>query len=91
MVSYLTGASFVSRIENMRMPIFGKILRSRQFIAVDREGGAAGVKAEIQRRVDDARYPPVGIFPEGTTLNGTALISLGQVRSLQGLQCSRLW
>jgi len=33
------------------------------------------VKQEIQNHVEDTRYPPTAIFPEGTTLNGTALIS----------------
>ena len=73
---YFSGSTFVSRAENARIPIFGSVIRGLQSVLVDRDnsGSRDSVVQEICRRATDADWPQLGIFPEGTTVNGSALL-----------------
>jgi len=64
---------FVSKVEVKKIPIIGWYSQCWQCLYVDRtvEGGVTSL---IQKRASDYRYPPVVIFPEGTTTNGKFLI-----------------
>ena len=72
----ISGATFVSAVENARLPVIGTIMRGLQTIVVVRgsTGSRDNVLFEIDRRAKDNRFPRIGIFPEGTTTNGTSLI-----------------
>ena len=70
--------SIVSRSTNIKIPIVGYIFRLMQPILVTREDDTKKESTidEIKRRASSANeWPQVFIFPEGTTTNGSCLIS----------------
>lgn len=74
---HLCGATFVSRSENVRIPIFGSVIKGLQSIVVNRDEASSrdAVSNEIKRRATDAEaWPTTGIFPEGTVSNGKFLL-----------------
>eukprot|EP00667_Euglena_gracilis_P005935 EG_transcript_5975 len=70
-------ASFVSRKENEALPVVYAALKAFQCISVDRAdpNSRKAVAEAIQRRATTPGWPPVIIFPEGTTGNGTGLMA----------------
>ena len=69
--------TFVSRVENAKLPLIGPGIRLIQPIFVTREakGSRQTVVKEIKRRAADPSWPAVAMFPEGTCTNGQALIT----------------
>lgn len=73
--------SFLSKKEVSNIPLFGAAAKAFQCIFVDRESNENKheVRDAIRERGDNIKagknYPPIVIFPEGTTSNGTHLIS----------------
>ena len=75
----------VSRTENLRVPLLGKILRFAQTVAVSREDPESRQRAkqEIIRRAESKEeqeegkggWPQLMIFPEGSTSNRRALMT----------------
>ena len=70
-----TFPSFVSRIENLSIPLFPGIVRAVDGIIVDRsnKSNKNGALDEIKRRALDPTAPQVMIFPEGTCGNSNVL------------------
>ncbi|CAD8051756.1 unnamed protein product [Paramecium sonneborni] len=72
--------SFMSKVSVSKYPFFGWITTSLKSIYVDRENEESRHKcvADLAERVKQINqgqlYPPVIIFPEGTTTNGECLI-----------------
>jgi len=71
--------AFVSKTAVLRYPIIGNVIMALQSITVDRnsEDSKKAATEEIQARsVGNKKglYPPILIFPEGTTSNGKGLI-----------------
>lgn len=75
--AYRLRSAAVSRSENLRIPVVGAITTALRCIFVDRTSPAsrAATVAEIRRRANDPAFPPLLVFPEGTTTNGRAIIS----------------
>lgn len=74
---YFAKATFVSRAENLKIPVFGTVLRGLQTISVNRDEAASrdAVPNEIKRRAQDTNdWPVTGLFPEGTVSNGKFLL-----------------
>lgn len=73
---YLSGATFVSRYENVKIPIFGTVIKGLQSIVVNREEASSrdAVSNEIRRRATEPGWPVTGIFPEGTVSSGNFLL-----------------
>uniref|UniRef100_A0A7S3NR94 EF-hand domain-containing protein n=1 Tax=Aureoumbra lagunensis TaxID=44058 RepID=A0A7S3NR94_9STRA len=76
----VTRATPVASADFARLPGLGPVGRLYQLVWLDRsnvESRQAAVDAIRQRTVgaDKDKWPPVLVFPEGTTLNGRALIS----------------
>lgn len=69
-------ASPVAAKEHVSIPIVGKIVAAMQTIRVDRFSANSRTETldAIKSRAGDSSAPPVLIFPEGTTTNGSALI-----------------
>ena len=67
--------SFVSRIENLNVPLFPGLAKASQAILVDRSQQASRgmTMKEIQRRAKDPNAAQLMIFPEGTCDNQKAL------------------
>ena len=67
----------VSKADNKDLPIFGPLAKSFQFIFVDRgdKNSRSKTAAEISKRAADSNWVQTIIFPEGTTTNGTAVIT----------------
>ena len=76
--------SFISKIGVLNAPFVGTLLRSCRGIPVNRAKAGAGTAAEITRRAKSLNEPPVAIFPEGTTTNGTAVGSFHKSAFLAG-------
>ena len=70
-----TFPSFVSRIENLSIPLFPGIVRAVDAILVDRssKNNRNGALDEIKRRALDPTAPQVMVFPEGTCGNSNVL------------------
>ncbi|XP_078500941.1 lysophospholipid acyltransferase LPCAT4 [Lissotriton helveticus] len=69
--------SVVSRVENLKIPVIGALLRFNQSILVSRHDPASRKKVveEVKRRAtSNGRWPQVLFFPEGTTSNGQVLL-----------------
>lgn len=69
--------SVVAKDDVADMFLFGNILKCIQAIFVDRSDKDAklSVLNEMKRRVSKPGFPPILIFPEGTTTNQSTLIS----------------
>ncbi|MAJ97020.1 MAG: hypothetical protein CMI56_00200 [Parcubacteria group bacterium] len=74
-VGYLYNACGVSKIENSRVPLFGKALRALQTIMVDRgsQQSREETKKCLIRRARETSWPQTLIFPEGTCSNRSTL------------------
>jgi lysophosphatidylcholine acyltransferase / lyso-PAF acetyltransferase len=73
---HLCGATFVSRHENVKIPVFGTCIKGLQSIVVNRDEATSrdAVTNEIRRRATEPGWPVTGIFPEGTVSNGKFLL-----------------
>ena len=74
---YKTGGCFISAIENRKIPFLGSILDGTQAIFVDRNNPLSREQTlnEIRRRAKDVeQWPPLVIFPEGTSHSGKSLL-----------------
>lgn len=76
--------SFISKVGVLNAPFVGTLLRSCRGIAVNRSKTGAGTASEIIRRAKSLNEPPVAIFPEGTTTNGTVIASFHKSAFLAG-------
>ena len=67
--------SFVSRVENLSIPLFTGIVHAVDAILVDRKASSSrgGALDEIRRRVLNPKAPQVMIYPEGTCGNSNTL------------------
>eukprot|EP00667_Euglena_gracilis_P006144 EG_transcript_6196 len=67
--------SFVSRMENLGIPLFAGVIRASNAILVDRSDEDSKTKTlqEIVRRAKDPAAPQVMIFPEGSCNNQQCL------------------
>jgi hypothetical protein len=67
--------SFVSRIENMAIPMFGGLVRATQAIVVDRSQSTSRTKTldEIRHRAQNPHANRLFLFPEGTCDNHQVL------------------
>lgn len=65
---------FVSKVGMLGTPVLGTLLRASRGVVVRRSTPGEGTAQQIARQVNDPAEPPMAIFPEGTTTNGTALI-----------------
>lgn len=71
-----TGASAVTTVENSRLPLLCRIVRGLECIVVDRKAsGAQDRVLEAIRERATSCTRPILIFPEGTTVNQTSVIS----------------
>uniref|UniRef100_A0A7S4N6S9 EF-hand domain-containing protein n=1 Tax=Odontella aurita TaxID=265563 RepID=A0A7S4N6S9_9STRA len=76
-----TGGMPVSKIENMSLPFFGAVAKLFLPILVDRNDDnsrkavAAEIESRARRAADGTFRGPVFLFPEGTTTNGTSVIT----------------
>uniref|UniRef100_A0A8C5QSE7 Lysophosphatidylcholine acyltransferase 4 n=1 Tax=Leptobrachium leishanense TaxID=445787 RepID=A0A8C5QSE7_9ANUR len=69
--------SVVSRVENLKIPVIGALLRFNQSIMVSRHDPASRKKVveEVKRRAtSDGGWPQLLFFPEGTNGNGQVLL-----------------
>lgn len=71
----LKAPCYILKKELLKLPLFGRYLRSMAMIAIDRSGGASALKAMLQETINRAHAGrPVIIFPEGTrTLPGQSV------------------
>lgn len=76
--------SFISKVGVLNAPFVGTLLRSCRGIAVNRSKSGSGTSGEIIRRAKSLNEPPVAIFPEGTTTNGTVVASFHKSAFLAG-------
>lgn len=70
-------ACYVMKIELLRIPLFGSMIRPSGMIPIDRDGGAAAMRAlmrEGMRAARDGRQ--IVIFPEGTRGEPGQLLTL---------------
>ena len=78
LTAVLSAPSFLARSEGLeRLPMYSTILRAMQLVFVDRTSPASRTfaAAETSRRLLTDQFPPLVVFPEGTTNNGaTALL-----------------
>lgn len=74
---YLHSPSFIVASTNYKIPLIGTAITAAQQVRVDRDNtqNRTQVQDEIIRRANDPAWPQVAIFPEGTTTNGSAVIS----------------
>jgi len=82
--------SSVSRIENAKIPFFGRIIRLIQSIYVSRQGSSHNkhlVIEEIKKRAaaPDNDWSQLLLFPEGTTTNRSCLITFKPGAFIPGL------
>lgn len=78
------GCCFVSKSSNRNLPLIGLIADCMQSIWVDREhsratgDGSAGSTTDliVERMNHAGDWPPLGMFPEGTTTNGRVMIHM---------------
>jgi lysophosphatidylcholine acyltransferase/lyso-PAF acetyltransferase len=86
---YAFAPAFVAKREVLSLPFVGTIAAAMQSIFVDRERTQTGGTAELIRKrvtsVDAAAYPPLVLFPEGTTSNGDALLKFHSGAFLSGV------
>jgi 1-acyl-sn-glycerol-3-phosphate acyltransferase len=70
------GCLFVAKAEVKNMALLGSSAQAIQCIFVDRaaKDSRKATLEEIVRKSKNDLFPPVGIFPEGTTTNGKCLI-----------------
>ena len=76
--SYRWLPSFVAKRDIQNMPLIGWFAEILNSVFVDRHADAktkAEYKARIEDIAEDAKAPPVLIFPEGTCTNGKSLIT----------------
>ncbi|MBQ2634016.1 MAG: 1-acyl-sn-glycerol-3-phosphate acyltransferase [Oscillospiraceae bacterium] len=82
--------AFVSKPENLRIPVVGRILHRDRVMAIDRENDRAALKT-ILFAVDLIRRgaSSVGIFPEGTRSSGAELLPFrnGAFKIAQRARC----
>jgi len=67
----------ISRLENLKVPFLGNLLRLSQAVLIDRDDPDSRSKTskEIMRRVtSDEPWQQFLVFPEGTVTNGKALL-----------------
>mmetsp|Transcript_23659 Transcript_23659/g.49280 ORF Transcript_23659/g.49280 Transcript_23659/m.49280 type:complete len:580 (+) Transcript_23659:199-1938(+) len=71
-----TGACPVSASSNMRLPLFGNLIKMFQPILVDRNKKDNSLVANKikERATSEGKWPQTVLFPEGTCTNGKALI-----------------
>eukprot|EP00759_Apiculatamorpha_spiralis_P007762 PhF_6_TR14927/c0_g1_i2/m.23343/K13510/LPCAT1_2; lysophosphatidylcholine acyltransferase / lyso-PAF acetyltransferase len=76
-MGYANGPTFVGKSEIQDVPLVGAIFKALQCIPVNRtdKESRSKVAKEIVRRAESGVWPPIIIFPEGTTTNQQALIS----------------
>jgi lysophosphatidylcholine acyltransferase/lyso-PAF acetyltransferase len=86
---YAFAPAFVAKKEVLRLPFVGTIAAAMQSIFVDRERSRTGGTAELIRMrltsADANAYPPLVLFPEGTTSNGDALLRFHSGAFLSGV------
>lgn len=72
---------FMAKREIADWPIIGWIVRCKQGVFVKREDRTnkdavlAGIKERVRQVQSGQHYPPMVIFPEGTTTNGSAVMT----------------
>jgi lysophosphatidylcholine acyltransferase / lyso-PAF acetyltransferase len=77
---YFDCPSFLSKEENSRLPIVAQVANSIQSLYLKRgdskENRAKSIQAIQQRQIDaeQGKFPPLLIFPEGATTNGSCLL-----------------
>lgn len=69
--------AFVSRVENLTLPLFRGLVAATDAIVVDRDAASSRNKTlqEIERRAKDPEAAQLMIFPEGTCSNQLALFT----------------
>ena len=84
---WLYSCSFVAAEFVRTKPVLRKVAKLDMVVIVNRLKGGhlEEVKKMIRRRVDDKRYPPVALFPEGSTSNGTHVTHFFQGAFAPGL------
>lgn len=67
--------AFISKPENFKIPIFGKIVKKCGYLAIDRENPKNAIKT-INRAADFLKKDVVsiGVYPEGTRSHGKELL-----------------
>ena len=82
--------SFVSKKENVAIPIFGKIMHRCSVVALDRENPRQSVKAiSDAAEIIKSDIAPMGIYPEGTRNHGEGLLPFksGAFKIAQKAKC----
>ena len=69
--------AFVSRVENLTLPLFRGLVTATEAIVVDRDAASSRTKTlqEIARRANDPNAAQLMIFPEGTCSNQRTLFT----------------
>lgn len=81
LITILDEPSFVTKMSNFDIPMIGRMARDiLQSVGLDRSNKSNHVTKQIVERVTNKTSsaesrPPLVIFPEGTTSNGTCLLS----------------
>lgn len=69
------GCCFVAKSTLRKMFIMGTIMKCSQAIFVDRASGKSHAGSQIiERAKNPTKWPPLALYPEGTTTNGKQLI-----------------
>lgn len=82
--------SFVSKKENIAIPIFGKIMHRCSVVALDRENPRQSVRAISEAaELIKSDIVPMGIYPEGTRNHNEGLLpfKLGAFKIAQKAKC----
>lgn len=82
--------SFVSKKENLAIPIFGKIMHRCSIVSLDRENPRQSVKAISEAaELIKAGVAPMGIYPEGTRNHSEGLLPFkaGAFKIAQKAKC----
>lgn len=88
-LAYYLNASIAMKAELGSIPVLGKIIQSMQPILIDRNtsNGRKQAIQDIANHLADPVYPPLLIFPEGTTSNQEFLTKFKVGSFSSGLPC----
>lgn len=84
---------FVAKIEIQSWPIIGTLANSAQTIYIQRGNRehALNIVNQVRHALDEHEAPPIAIFPEGTTSDGTAILPFQRRLFQAALDANHAW